>query len=233
MIDVVPNYHSPIFDDRKHRKLSASFYWGLLFAILLHLALLYYFFNHTFTTAFVDNPPDTPSTVLEIYQPPVPPPPTDQKPLPSKVIVAHTPVATTPVDVPTVPIAPQLAPATDDGTKTLPVISTGQGEIASSSPAASPYVEARWTRFPDAAALGQYYPERAANDEVEGLATVECTVLDAAGRVSCRALSEVPGNYGFGKATVRMVQDKGRVDTTQGDVRIGSVLRTTVRWRLG
>ncbi|MFT4075874.1 MAG: hypothetical protein QM647_10125 [Asticcacaulis sp.] len=200
--------------------------------MLLHLALLYYFFNHTFTTAFVDNPPETPSTTLEFYQPPVPPPPTDQKPAPSKVIVAHTPVATTPVDVPTVPIPPQKAQATDDGTKTPPVISTGQGEALSSA-SANPYVEARWTRFPDAAALGEYYPERAANDEIEGTATVECTVLDAAGRVSCRALSEVPGNYGFGKATVRMVQDKGRVDTTQGNVRIGSVLRTTVKWQLG
>jgi protein TonB len=45
-------------------------------------------------------------------------------------------------------------------------------------------------------------------------------------------LSEIPGNYGFGKATVRMVQDKGRVDTSQGNVKIGSILRTTVKWQL-
>ena len=45
-------------------------------------------------------------------------------------------------------------------------------------------------------------------------------------------LSEQPRGYGFGKATAKMVQDKGRVDVSHGDVRIGSKLRTTVKWTL-
>jgi protein TonB len=29
-----------------------------------------------------------------------------------------------------------------------------------------------------------------------------------------------------------MVQERGRIDTSQGDIRIGARLRTTVRWTL-
>jgi protein TonB len=231
MIDAVHSFHSPIFDAPKSKKLPPSFYWGILFAVLLHLALLYYFFNQTFTAAFVENPPDPPSTIVEFYKPPVPPPPADPAPAPKNVIVAHTPVAEAPPTVPTVPLNPQVVTKPDEGAKTPPIISPASGDSSSAAPGPV-FVKARWTRFPDASALSQYYPSRAADNEVEGTATVECTVLDKAGRVHCTAISEIPGNYGFGPATVRMVQDKGRVDTTQGDVKIGSVLRTTVKWQL-
>jgi hypothetical protein len=46
------------------------------------------------------------------------------------------------------------------------------------------------------------------------------------------AIAETPGRYGFGAATVRMVQDKGRVDTTRGNATVGSILQQTVVWRL-
>ena len=232
MTDAVHSFHSPIFDAPKSKKLPASFYWGMLFALLLHLALLYYFFNQTFATLLVDNPPDPPATVVEFYKPTLQPP-VDPAPAPKNVIVAHTQVIEAPVTVETVPIDPKVEPTRiDDGVKVPPVISPASG-TSSSNASTGGYVKARWTRFPDSNALGQYYPARATSDEIEGTATVECTVLDASGRVRCTALSEVPGNYGFGKATVQMVQDKGRVDTSQGDVRIGSVLRTTVKWTLG
>ncbi len=232
MTDAVHSFHSPIFDTPKSKKLPPSFYWGMLFAVLLHLALLYYFFNQTFTTAFVENPPEPPASTVEIVDLPKPPP-TPQTP-PVSHVVLHPPVNQSPVTVDTIPVDPK--PDTNKvtaGPVTPPILSPVAGGTSSSAAPADPYVKARWTRFPDSSALGQYYPERAANDEVEGAATVECTVLDKAGRVHCTALSEIPGNYGFGKATVQMVQDKGRVDTSQGDVKIGSVLRTTVKWTLG
>jgi protein TonB len=232
MIDAVHSFHSPIFDAPKSKKLPPSFYWGILFAVLLHLALLYYFFNQTFTTAFVENPPEPPSSIVEIVDLPKPPPPTPQSPPVSHVIV-HPPANQPPITVDTIPVDPKPeAVKVTAGPATPPILSPAAGGTSSSAAPADPYVKARWTRFPDSAALGQYYPDRAANDEVEGAATVECTVLDKAGHVRCTALSEIPGNYGFGKATVRMVQDKGRVDTSQGNVKIGSILRTTVKWQL-
>jgi protein TonB len=232
MIDAVHSFHSPIFDAPKSKKLPPSFYWGILFAVLLHLALLYYFFNQTFTTAFVDNPPEPRPSTVEIIDLPKPPPPTPQSPPVSHVVV-HPPASQPPAKVETLPVNPAQATNTiTERSLTPPILSPAAGGASSSAAPADPYVKARWTRFPDSDALAQYYPDRAANDEVEGTATVECTVLDKAGHVRCTALSEIPGNYGFGKATVRMVQAKGRVDTSQGDVKIGSVLRTTVKWQL-
>lgn len=159
---------------------------------------------------------------------PKPPVPTDK---PVKAITVHAPVSTTPTTVEPLRIEPKVDP-NPQPLPGPPLIVPGP-VVQTPGPVAPPYVTARWTRFPDSNALGQYYPARAANDEVEGTATVECTVLDKAGHVHCTALSEIPGNYGFGKATVQMVQDKGRVDTSQGDVKIGSILRTTVKWKLG
>jgi protein TonB len=68
---------------------------------------------------------------------------------------------------------------------------------------------------------------------MEGAARVQCTVLDAAGRVHCTVVSETPKGYGFGQQTVKMVEEKGRVDTSVGNIKVGSVLATTtVKWQL-
>ena len=112
------------------------------------------------------------------------------------------------------------------------IVTDGSGTSSTSATSSSAYVQARWTRFPDGAALADYYPPRAAEDEVEGAATVQCTVMDAKGRVSCITVSETPKGYGFGKQTEKMVESIGRVDTSQGDVQVGSKLLTTVKWTL-
>ncbi|MDV6333038.1 energy transducer TonB [Asticcacaulis sp. 201] len=233
MIDTVPSFRSPLYDDAKPKKLPASFYWGVLFAVLLHLALLYYFFNQTFSLAPVEAVPDGPTYTVEILPLPTPPAPTPQEPPASKVVI-HDPVKAPPTTVETLPVPPTLGPKVENGPVSPPTLQptiTGGTDV---QPTLAPaIVQVRWTRFPDSAALSDYYPEKAATAEVEGTAMVECTVLDKAGRVACTPLSETPGNYGFGKATVRMVQEKGRVDTTQGDIAVGAKLRASIKWTLG
>ena len=135
----------------------------------------------------------------------------------------------------TAPIIPQKSTSDtiDDPTKppVLPTISGGEVKDIGGE-GQGVITAARWSRFPDGNALAEYYPPKAADAEIEGQATVQCAVLDSSGRVSCAVVSETPGNYGFGAATVRMVQDKGRVDTTQGNATKGAVLRQTVAWKL-
>jgi protein TonB len=232
MTDVVHRYHSPIFDNPKLKKLPPSFYWGVLFAVLLHLALLYCIFHQTFGMPLLGEPApvDKPITMtMEPLQPPPLPEPTKTT-THNNPVVPHTPATATPDNIQTLPVDPVVNKTpTTSGPVTLPTVPATPGPVVSNEPV---YVAARWSRFPTAEALTNYYPPRALNDEVEGAATVECTVLDANGRVRCTALSEIPGNYGFGKATVSMVQDKGRVDTSKGDIKIGSVLRQTVKWSL-
>lgn len=232
MTDAVHSYHSPIFDNPKLKKLPPSFYWGVLFAVLLHLVLLYCIFHQTFGMPLINDPApvDKPITMtMEPLRPPPPPEPT-QTTTHNNPVVPHTPASPVPNDVDSLPVDPVVDKSpVAPGPVTLPSEPAKPGPVVSNGPV---YVAARWSRFPTAETLADYYPPRALSDEVEGAATVECTVLDAGGHVRCVALSEIPGNYGFGKATARMVQDKGRVDTSGGDIKIGSVLRQTVKWSL-
>ena len=233
MTDTVHSFRSPIYADTKAKRLPPSFYWGLGFAVLLHAVLAYYLIQQNFTGPVVVQPPG--ETILgQIYNPPVVPPKAHPDQAPKKVIVVHPPIGPTPTTVTTVPIAPIAGPIDNTGPLTPPTISSAQGSSDTTSSASGPsFVKARWTRFPDANALTDYYPARAADDEVEGTATVQCVVIDTQGRVSCSTVSETPKGYNFGSQTVKMVQDKGRVDTSHGDVKIGDVLRTVVHWQLG
>jgi len=234
MIDTLPSRRSAIFTDTAARKLPRSFYWGAGIALLLHAGIAYYLVAQTF------NPADAP----EVSDPPVigtlynPPPPEQPKPTPQQKPVNHVLVHTTPVPldtkIDTTPLKPTDATnIVTDGPPTIlktPPMTGGTDVKADPGPA---YVAARWKAFPDAATLTDYYPPRALDNEIEGSASVQCTVLDAAGHVHCTVVSETPKGYGFGQQTAKMVEEKGRVDTSAGDIKIGSVLTTTtVKWQL-
>lgn len=233
MTDAVHSYRAPIYADTSVKRLPPSFYWGVGIAVLLHLALAYYLLQQNFAPLVVDNPPAEHNMDVSMDKiPPAKPKTPDQAP--RKVIVLHPPALPTKPNIETIPVDPVKPTVTTDAGDTTPPALSPPGNTVTAPPATGPvFVKARWTQFPDGNALADYYPAKAANDEREGVATVQCTVLDAKGHVGCTIVSETPGGYGFGLQTVRMVQDKGRVDTTQGDVQIGSVLRTTVKWQLG
>jgi periplasmic protein TonB len=233
-MDVVHSSYSPIFDDRSAKKFKLSFWLGLSVAVGVHAAIAGYMISQRFAVE-VPEVEDVPHTVILIdrprpkEEPPKPVKTTRPPPIPLTSRPVETPVPDT---VEKSPIPASDKPADSDG-KTPPVLSTLPPAPPVADPGPGPvYVAARWTRFPDSETLVSYYPARAEADEVEGLATVECTVNDAKGRVSCVVMSESPKGYGFGKATVTMVQKEGRVDTSQGDVRVGSKLKTTVKWTL-
>jgi protein TonB len=213
----------------ERKRLPPSFYLGLAIALALHVGGAYYLLSTHFDSAVPDLPPvvDTPPTVVTIERPDKPKPPQ-----PNVVRVHQSPqppIATSP---PLVPVKIDTPPIETAQPPVLPTGPTNIGPDKITEPTNPGPVAARWTRFPDGNALTEYYPSKAADAEVEGQATVQCVVLDTAGRVSCVVISESPGGYGFGAATVRMVQDKGRVDTSRGDVVKGSILRQTVAWRL-
>lgn len=228
MDDPVHGRHAAIYATPKKR-LPPSFFLGLGVALAVHAGFAYYLLQHTFARGGVVIE-EGPIIVDPIRITMDKPKPLQPKP---EINIHKTPVTeNTPVKA--IPVAPTDKVTPTDGrtiVDALPEIPTGTAGT-DTKPEPNGYVDARWTRFPDAEALTTYYPPRAMDDEVEGTATVQCTVLDTAGRVSCVAISEKPGGYGFGAATARMVQDKGRVDTSQGNVQVGSMLRQTVTWKL-
>ena len=215
--------------DVPQKRLPRSFYLGAGVALLLHAGLAYYLIQQTFSVAA---PPQATSEgpIITIEMPTKP---TPVKPKPT--IPVHSPAQTIPNTVKTIDVAPQKPVDIDDKT---PVTVLPTVTLPPAGPAVGPnldpgpqYINPTWSKFPTGEALAEYYPSRAANDEIEGSATVQCAVLDTAGRVSCVVISETPGGYGFGSATVHMVQDKGRVDTTKGNIAVGSMLRQTVKWK--
>ena len=235
MIDILPSPRSAIFTATATRKLPRSFYWGAGVALLLHAGLVYYLVQQTFDHALVDAPPDGPPVVISIDQPKPPQPkPQPQPPTPKQVnqVAIHaTPDPVTHTE--TLDLSPHpVTPAVSDGPPATlnPPPTAGTDKSADPGPV---YVTPRWKAFPDAATLTDYYPPRALDNEMEGSASVQCTVLDASGRVHCVVVSESPKGYGFGQQTVKMVEEKGRVDTSIGDIKVGSVLSTTtVKWQL-
>jgi protein TonB len=80
------------------------------------------------------------------------------------------------------------------------------------------------------------YPTRAANDEVEGVATIECTVQPDGALADCLVLNEKPVGYGFGAATVKLFV---RVFNTQKHPEMaqphepGDRVKFTYHWKLG
>jgi protein TonB len=57
------------------------------------------------------------------------------------------------------------------------------------------------------------YPERAANDEISGMAVIDC-VLQVDGKVKdCVVVKEAPQGYGFGEATVKLFEDEYNINS--------------------
>lgn len=226
--------HSAIFAQPR-RKLPLSLVWAILIAIGLHVLLAIYLLTQNFARVIPDDPTATPQKPITVTMSPPPQDTKDdqQKPPPqSHPINVHTPTNTTPVDD-DLPIIPNKGPIVDTGPGLL---NTGPDVVISDSGGGDGgpvYINPRWAQFPDSNTLTEYYPPAAIDANKQGVAEVECEILDTAGHVSCTVVSETPKNYGFGAATVKMVEAKGRVDTAGGTVKPGSKLTVTLKWLLG
>jgi protein TonB len=77
-----------------------------------------------------------------------------------------------------------------------------------------------------------YYPERAVEDEVDGLVTVDCSVGLDGSILDCKILNESPRNYGFGEAMRRMAVEQFRLDpeSIEGGIKVGARAKLTWRW---
>ncbi|MEI9905888.1 MAG: hypothetical protein WDN06_19715 [Asticcacaulis sp.] len=236
MIDVLPTSHSAIFA-RPVRKMSPSLVWALLIAVGLHLLLAFYLLTQNFIRPA---PPEVyvgDAPIVMTMDRPKPKPLDTKQPTPAKpTIQVHQPTpAPTPQKVDDSPIIPVKGPpGIIEGPVTLPTGGDTGGVVGGTGTTAGPvYITPRWTQFPDGNTLADYYPQVAIDNDKTGVAEVECSILDTAGHVNCTIVSETPKGYGFGAATVKMVEAKGRVDTEQGAIQPGSKLRVTLKWLLG
>jgi len=100
--------------------------------------------------------------------------------------------------------------------------------VKPSPPPQPPLMPVRWAWFPGADDMTNYYPRRAAKDEIEGSVTIECSLTGDGAPTDCKVVNERPARYGFGRATIRMVGDRARAGTFTS----GQRFRQTVTWRL-
>ena len=71
-------------------------------------------------------------------------------------------------------------------------------------PRASVITSPDWARRPNADDMQKYYPDRASRMNIEGRATIHCTV-DARGQLNgCTVQSEEPETAGFGDAALKL-----------------------------
>jgi len=90
-----------------------------------------------------------------------------------------------------------------------------------------------WLRRPSAEDIARYYPERAQRMEIEGRATISCTVNARGTLDGCSVASEEPAEGGFGDAALRMARlFKMRPMTKDGAPVEGGTVRIPIRFVL-
>lgn len=184
--------------------------WAVGFSILLHVAFVWYFVSRLVMERTIAETP-TPIIVEPLIVPRVEPPPppelkTDPPQAPSKPREALP--APEAAEVPPLPMPPQPAETIIEPTAEIP---------AQTLPPAAPRPVKR---------VDPRYPDRAADDGIEGDAIVQLTIAADGSVVDAALVSETPANRGFGSAAVKAV---GKWEFGAGQA---GTYRVTVRFRL-
>lgn len=196
---------SPL-DYGERRKPLPGWVWGAVAAsVLLHGAGAWLIYNQRFEAPpqIVYPEPQRP-TVVTFHRPPPKAEP-DVAPPPTPV---HAPVRPVPVDVAPIPLDPpdvvadpvpftrELAPPAPD-----PAPITPRAEPITPAPV---IINPHWTSLPTAEQMRRAYPASALRREVEGSATLRCTVTVQGTLAACLVASESPAGEGFGAAAQRL-----------------------------
>lgn len=185
--------HNPFDDPRPKRNKGMTV--AIIISILVHAALAIYLWKSRFEPNYKEYSDEVTDVALIKPVPPPPPPPNTPPPPPPK-LQPRPPVA--------VPDVPSIPP--------LPVPPVERRIEVPEPPRAPPPEPPRpsvltnpdWLRRPSGEDIARYYPERALRMNVEGRASISCTVNARGTLDSCSVVSEDPDNQDFGTSALRM-----------------------------
>ncbi|MBI5939946.1 MAG: energy transducer TonB [Caulobacterales bacterium] len=185
-----------------------------------------------------DAEPDRSSSVIQLERERPKPVIDEAKPVdpkPQTAIKIHDPLTTAVAnDVDTLPANPSLGDETVIGPMasldTGPISTIGDGVSIPPTPVIS---HPDWIRKPNFAQMQRVFPERAIRMGVAGQATLACIVAANGSVGGCQVVSEDPGDYGFGKAAIRL-QPYFRMKPAMVDGKAvdGAVVKIPVRFDL-
>jgi len=106
------------------------------------------------------------------------------------------------------------------------------GQVSTPASERPRLIDPPWTSRPTPRDLAEYFPERAAENNITGRVVLDC-IVDAAGQLLCRVLSEDPRGYGFADASLRAARDfRVELRTPDGTPTEGASIRLPIQWRL-
>ena len=216
--------HNPFDDPRPKRNKGVTI--AIVISIIVHAALFIYLWTSKFQPNFKEYSDDvTDVAMVKPVPPPPPPPPPNTPPPPPPKLQPRPPVAAP--DVPSIPPLP------------VPPV---EHRIEQPKPPAPPPPEPPrpsvitspdWLRKPTGDDIAKYYPERAQRMNVEGRATIHCTVNARGTLESCSVQSEAPDNQDFGSKALQLSKlFKMRPQTKDGAPVDGGQINIPIRFQL-
>jgi len=189
----------------RRRRLSTGTALGIGLSVAVHIGIGAFLALSAFEMIqpTFDPEPDRTGSVITL-------PRTPPKPLPQQTttVKLHRPTTVPATVTDTIPVDPPL-PVTGTIT-TIPTATLGgqlatEEQVGALEPVFNPVItHPDWIRKPSAAQMERVFPERAIRLGVSGKATLACLVAANGSVGSCDVVSEDPGEFGFGKAALRL-----------------------------